>query len=417
MVLTRVGGIRLLERTLNVLREAGLKRIVLVGDRAGEVAAVVRERKLPVEVVADGEGDVGTSLLAGLRSVRGARFLVVEGDHMFEADDVRRLLEAPGRNVLAVDHGSDRQSTTPDQAESADDLRRAAGSSTRRYPTRVRIADGRVLELGTELDAFDAFDVGLMRVHRDDLLSACQYPTASWDDVRRRMLENGSKLTTCQVAGLWSTVDSPAAVRPLEQLMWRRYGPKPADGILARVILRRISGPMTRRLLPTGIAPDTATAVAFPVTLVAAGLIASGNRWMMLAGGLGVILGCALDGVDGELARVSGRVSRRGAALDTLLDRYGDLAVVLGLVLGSGGTVTAWAWGFGAVAGSLLVPYIHAVGSGTGVILFFRREFRLFIFAFAAIGGVPLWGLAVVAIAANLDAVRGVVLLLRALRS
>jgi CDP-L-myo-inositol myo-inositolphosphotransferase len=136
----------------------------------------------------------------------------------------------------------------------------------------------------------------------------------------------------------------------------------------------------------------------------------------MVAGGVGVILGSALDGVDGELARVSGTASRRGATLDTLLDRYADLAVVLALVLAAGRTPTAWGWGFAAAAGCLLVSYVHAVGRDTDVRLLFRREFRLLIFAVAAVIGLPLWGLVVVAVAANLDVVRGVVLLLRAMR-
>jgi CDP-L-myo-inositol myo-inositolphosphotransferase len=62
------------------------------------------------------------------------------------------------------------------------------------------------------------------------------------------------------------------------------------------------------------------------------------------------------------------------------------------------------------------VSYVHAVGRDTDVRLLFRREFRLLIFAVAAVIGLPLWGLVVVAVAANLDVVRGVVLLLRAMR-
>jgi 1L-myo-inositol 1-phosphate cytidylyltransferase / CDP-L-myo-inositol myo-inositolphosphotransferase len=186
--------------------------------------------------------------------------------------------------------------------------------------------------------------------------------------------------------------------------------------VIARVLNRRISGPLTRLLLHTGLTPDVATALAFAVTLLAAGLVATGNTWLMIVGGVGVVLGSALDGVDGELARVSGRASRHGATLDTLLDRYADLSVVLALVLASGATPTAWAWGFAAAAGCLLVSYVHAVGRDTDVRLLFRREFRLLIFAVSAVIGFPLWGLIAVALAANLDVVRGVVLLLRAMR-
>ena len=73
--------------------------------------------------------------------------------------------------------------------------------------------------------------------------------------------------------------------------------------------------------------------------------------------------------------------------------------------------------GFAAAVGCLLVSYVHAVGRDTDVRLLFRREFRLLIFAVAAIAGFPLWGLIAVAVAANLDALRGVILLLRTLRN
>jgi phosphatidylglycerophosphate synthase len=40
-----------------------------------------------------------------------------------------------------------------------------------------------------------------------------------------------------------------------------------------------------------------------------------------------------IDGVDGQFARLTGRASRAGAFLDSVLDRYADLALVIGLVL------------------------------------------------------------------------------------
>jgi phosphatidylglycerophosphate synthase len=329
--------------------------------------------------------------------------LVVMGDHVFEADDVRRLMVAPGRNVQAVDPDPERQ----------------VGGLGGVRPTRVRTApDGRVLEYAADPRAHGAVDAGLSAIQVADVLAAAaDAPAMPWTALRQHMLQAGFEMTTCDFAGLWAAVDTPDGVRALERVMWHRYGPKPTDQIIARTVNRRISGPLTRELLRTGLAPDVATVLAFATTLAAAGLIAVGNWWAMAAGGLGVMLGSALDGVDGELARVSGRASRRGAALDTLLDRYADLAVVLGLIVGSGATPTAWAWGFAAGCGCLLISYVHAVGRDTDVRLLFRREVRLLIFALAAISGQPLWGLVVVAVAANLDTARGVVLLLRAMRS
>jgi CDP-L-myo-inositol myo-inositolphosphotransferase len=401
--LHRVGGISLLERSVRVLRRAGVERIVVVlGYRADDVVAAIEARGLPVEVVVNHDWESGTasSVLTGLSRIGDRRCLVVMGDHVFEADDVRQLIQTPAGNVAAVD-----RSGQPAVAQ----------NGTR--PNRVRLHDdGSVAGLGPDLDEYDAIDAGLAVVDVQDVLLVTYRERESWLELRQQLLAHGCQMQSREVKGLWADVDTPETVRALERSMWRRYGPKPTDGVVARVLNRRISGPLTRLLLHTRLSPDVATAVAFAVTLAAAGLVATGDTWLMVAGGLGIVLGSALDGVDGELARVSARATRRGATLDTLLDRYADLAVVLALVLAAGSTLTAWAWGFAAAVGCLLISYVHAVGRDTDVRLLFRREFRLLIFAVAAIAGFPLWGLVAVAIAANVDALRGVVLLLRALR-
>jgi CDP-L-myo-inositol myo-inositolphosphotransferase len=405
-VLRRVGGVSLLQRAVRVLRDAGVERIVVVaGYRSEAVAAAVADLDSSVELVvnADWEHGTSTSVVSALGQVEDSRCLVVMGDHVFETEDVRRLLAAPGRNVQAVDP----------------DPRRQVGGLGGVRPAGVRATrEGRVLELAPDLVVDRAVDAGLCVVQVADVLAAAgAAPPPTWVGLRQRMVEAGVEMTTCEFHGLWAAVDTPDGIRSLERAMWQRYGPKPTDQIIARTVNRRISGPLTRRLLRTGLSPDVATLLAFATTLVAAGLIAVGDWWAMIAGGLGVMLGSALDGVDGELARVSGRASRRGAALDTLLDRYADLAVVVGLVLGAGGTSGVWAWGFAAGCGCLLISYVHAVGRDTEVRLLFRREVRLLIFALAAVAGQPLAGLVVVAVAANLDTARGVVMLLRAMRT
>src|SRR3954469_14416473 len=111
-VLRRVGGVTLLDRTVKVLREAGVTRIVVVvGYRSEDVAATIHSRHLPVELVVNPNWQQGTStsVLAGLQQLDEDRCLVVMGDHVFEADDVRRVMAAPGRNVLAVDRDPQRQ--------------------------------------------------------------------------------------------------------------------------------------------------------------------------------------------------------------------------------------------------------------------------------------------------------------------
>ena len=71
-VLRRVGGVTLLDRTVKVLCEAGVTRIVVVaGYRSEDVAATIHSHGLPVELVVNPDWQQGTStsVLAGLRQV------------------------------------------------------------------------------------------------------------------------------------------------------------------------------------------------------------------------------------------------------------------------------------------------------------------------------------------------------------
>ncbi|HQN18347.1 MAG TPA: CDP-alcohol phosphatidyltransferase family protein, partial [Syntrophobacteraceae bacterium] len=62
---------------------------------------------------------------------------------------------------------------------------------------------------------------------------------------------------------------------------------------------------------------------------VFAGLIfAAGWGW---SAGCVAALAQVLDGVDGQFARITGRQSKGGAFLDSVLDRYTDAALMIGL--------------------------------------------------------------------------------------
>jgi CDP-diacylglycerol--glycerol-3-phosphate 3-phosphatidyltransferase len=56
-------------------------------------------------------------------------------------------------------------------------------------------------------------------------------------------------------------------------------------------------------------------------------LLAFGYPWQA---GIIAAISQVLDGVDGQLARLTGRSTRAGAFLDSVFDRYADLAMVMG---------------------------------------------------------------------------------------
>src|SRR3990170_4971853 len=82
---------------------------------------------------------------------------------------------------------------------------------------------GGVLELAADLKEDAAVDAGLSSVHVADILAATADASAMpWAAVRRRMLDHGFEMTTCDFTGLWAAVDTPDGVRALERVMWHR---------------------------------------------------------------------------------------------------------------------------------------------------------------------------------------------------
>ncbi len=141
--------------------------------------------------------------------------------------------------------------------------------------------------------------------------------------------------------------------------------PKPTDGPVSRYLNRRVSTAITRALLATGRPPDPdvvtlfTTAVAF---LAAYLVIAVGG----VLAGVAIQLASIIDGVDGEIARALGRSSRAGAFLDSMMDRFADIAMISAVgarILSLGCRPDAALYVLAAaLSGDLMVSYLHARG-------------------------------------------------------
>ncbi len=102
---------------------------------------------------------------------------------------------------------------------------------------------------------------------------------------------------------------------------------KKEDGILTRLVSRRISLAVTRRLAGTSVTPNAMTLVCFALGLAAAWSFASPDPARQIAGGVLFLLHSILDGCDGELARLKFQESRLGGTLDFLGDNLVHVAV------------------------------------------------------------------------------------------
>jgi phosphatidylglycerophosphate synthase len=131
---------------------------------------------------------------------------------------------------------------------------------------------------------------------------------------------------------------------------------------VTRYLYRPLSLRAANLLAPTFVTPIQMTWVS--ALLFVAGAIAFGLGSYIL-GALLTLIGEIVDCIDGDLARITGRTSRWGAFLDSVLDRWTDAALILGLAYSDMDSLGVAA-GF-ALTASFLVSYTRARAQSLGV--------------------------------------------------
>ncbi len=171
-----------------------------------------------------------------------------------------------------------------------------------------------------------------------------------------------------------------------------------------------------------GLTPNGVTLIGFLAMCGVGFVLANGH---LAAGGLLIIVAGLFDALDGSLARLTNRVTKFGAFLDSVTDRFAEGAVLLGILywyLQRGMTFVAFLI-YLALLGSLMVSYARARAEGIGVeckegILTRFERIALMVIGLvltAPFGDTPLLAvLAIIALLANLTAVQRVWLVYRA---
>jgi phosphatidylglycerophosphate synthase len=153
----------------------------------------------------------------------------------------------------------------------------------------------------------------------------------------------------------------------------------------------RIKGvfePIALGLGRLGLTPDALTLIGFGTTIMAAVLLAM-QQWLL--GGIVVLVGGIFDMFDGTLARATGRVSRLGAFMDSVFDRWGEALVYLGIVAGGvlGAHERIPILAAASMGAAFMVSYVRAKseglgftqGTGMAAVGLMPREVRLVILA------------------------------------
>jgi len=185
------------------------------------------------------------------------------------------------------------------------------------------------------------------------------------------------------------------------------------DGYISKYVNRKASEPMARVFAKTRITPNQITWAAFGIALLSFISFIFGQN---IIGGLLVQLSSVVDGVDGSLARLKGMTSTFGGFLDSVLDRYADVLILLGLTLWSVSNetypaISIWLVGFLAMAGTTCISYTRArIGSShrhlfdRGLKSLASRDIRLFLIMLGAVAGQAYFCLIAIAALTNLVA-------------
>nr|MDO8062905.1 CDP-alcohol phosphatidyltransferase family protein [Candidatus Freyrarchaeum guaymaensis] len=170
--------------------------------------------------------------------------------------------------------------------------------------------------------------------------------------------------------------------------------PQSWDGIVSRSLNRRISRPIARFLSKHRVVtPNQVTVLSFLVSLLSPIAFYFG---IQLLGGILAQLSSILDGVDGDLAKMTGKTTPFGGFLDSVLDRYADVAILAGMGLYGfffEGLKYSPAFCLLAILGALMVSYSRAASERIPGFSFqspisnylANRDVRLFIIFIASI--------------------------------
>lgn len=161
------------------------------------------------------------------------------------------------------------------------------------------------------------------------------------------------------------------------------------------------------------ITPNQVTMAGFFINCAVAYLIAMG-RLGNLAVGLLIWAGGFVDALDGSVARATSKMTAFGNFFDSVLDRYSDSVIYLGIMiyfLKEGRADYAILVVIAAV-GSLIISYTRAKAESLGQkceVGLIPRTVRIIILGASFLVGQVFWGLAVIAVLSHITVLQRII--------
>ncbi|VUT25781.1 MAG: Bifunctional IPC transferase and DIPP synthase [Candidatus Methanolliviera sp. GoM_oil] len=300
-----VCGVPLILRNIFFLKKLGLDVVVVGGHKFDRLREILPE---DVELIKNNSIERGNafSVLCAQNKLKG-RFLVLMGDHVYTEEFLRKTLNAPANSAI-VSKESDLINIDTDEA------------------TKILAREGKIVDIGKEIEEWNYIDTGAF-LCEDSIFKTlndlfCEENHVEWSDVINR-----SDMNVYENEELWMDVDTKEDLKRAEDLLMRSLK-KDEDGFISRHINRRFSRLITKRLVNFNIEPNLISIFSF-ILCIASSLFFYGK--ILWIGGILAQFSSVLDGCDGEIARLKLKESKFGGFLDSILDRYGDAMIILGM--------------------------------------------------------------------------------------
>ena len=408
-------GLPLIERVIRTAMEAGADDFFVVTGYQEELIRsflVSLTHRLGCSITPifneDWEKENGLSVLKAKEYLQEP-FLLLMADHLFDPSIARELM------ALALSNGEIALGVDSDTRISSVDMEDV---------TRVKVKDGKILDIGKGMTDFNGFDTGIF-LCTTAIFKALERSTKQDGDITLsgavKILAAEGKAKTFEISGrFWIDVDDPAAFRRAENSLLADLKDKPNDGPVSRYLNRPVSIRISRRLVDHQITPNQISLFSFLCSVLAAGLFALDGYFALLLGGLMAQFASIVDGCDGEVARLKYQCSAYGGWFDAVLDRYADAFLLFGLTWHAyTNKIDSFILliGFMAIIGSFMLSYtadkhdslmrdriIHGKGLRMG------RDIRVFLIFLGAVFNQAYLTLVVIAVVMNIATIRRLII-------
>jgi|GEM_PF-1537251 len=318
-VMIKIYGVPILERSLHVLKNVGVKRVIIVIGYKGEVIKKhFGDKWGRMEIIYKETDWYEDGILKSAIKAKDAfknRFIFLCGDTIPEEKSLKLALEKEGDIVISV--------------------RNLNEDSVVAQVSKI----GTVKNIGMrkEMKKFNATVAGISvndPVFFDAVEDCVKNNKFDRPDAITWMIKKGYKVNSFDISnGTLLEIDSFHDLKRAKKVIFENAVKERIKnpGLFKKLFNFPISIPLTKLLVKTSLMPNQITFISL-LFFIIAGVLFSLKHFIL--GGILCYLGAMLDAVDGKISRLKFKSSYLGKFSDSMSDRFCELSIVIGLTFG-----------------------------------------------------------------------------------